>query len=303
MPNELHAELRYHAPGPRTAGRHLQKIRALNPFGSGPPGPHSHAREETRACLGTRRPAHTPAMTGSPMRRLRQSGALDPDTGEVIVIPRLPRVAGASKPPGWDRWPAAEKAEHLLGLSLDRMRDYLSWPPDDLDPHRLAAQVQVIRVVAMVAAKVGERRPDPEVAERFRRAMERAARDEGAAERFRQAMARTAALDKASLYGENRAGRGGCLEKSGRPRKLRPVFRDFVPPLKSPPSLHKAATMRKRPRNARRSAVVRLLTTDFAVAGYSAAVEAPAFLPALTSLYTLGRRAFTADPSFLPLLA
>ena len=60
------------------------------------------------------------------------------------------------------------------------MRDYLSWPPDDLDPHRLAAQVQVIRVVAMVAAKVGERRPDPEVEERFR-----------------QAMARTAALDKA----------------------------------------------------------------------------------------------------------
>ena len=31
---------------------------------------------------------------------------------------------------------------------------------------------QVIRVVAMVAAKVGERRPDPEVAERFRWLME-----------------------------------------------------------------------------------------------------------------------------------
>jgi hypothetical protein len=63
------------------------------------------------------------------MRRLRKTGALDPTTGEVVVIPRLPHVAGASKPPGWDRWPAAEKVEHLLGLSLDRMRDYLSWRP------------------------------------------------------------------------------------------------------------------------------------------------------------------------------
>ena len=35
------------------------------------------------------------------------------------------------------------------------MHDYLSWPADDLDPYRLAAQTQVIRVIAMVAAKVG----------------------------------------------------------------------------------------------------------------------------------------------------
>src|SRR4029077_11806106 len=38
----------------------------------------------------------------------------------------------------------------------DRMHDYLSWPVDDLDPHRLAAQTQVIRVIAVVAAKVGD---------------------------------------------------------------------------------------------------------------------------------------------------
>ena len=50
---------------------------------------------------------------------------------------------------------AAEKVEHLLGLSLDRMHDYL-WPADSLDPYRPAAQAQVIRVVAMVAAKVGK---------------------------------------------------------------------------------------------------------------------------------------------------
>jgi hypothetical protein len=35
------------------------------------------------------------------------------------------------------------------------MHDYLSWSADGLDPHRLAAQTQVIRVAAMVAAKVG----------------------------------------------------------------------------------------------------------------------------------------------------
>ena len=43
----------------------------------------------------------------------------------------------------------------VLGLSLDRMHDYL-WPADSLDPYRPAAQAQVIRVVTMVAAKVGE---------------------------------------------------------------------------------------------------------------------------------------------------
>jgi hypothetical protein len=55
------------------------------------------------------------------------------------------------------------------------MREYLSWPADGLDPYRLAAQAQVIRVVAMVAAKVGERRADQEAAERFRQAIERSA--------------------------------------------------------------------------------------------------------------------------------
>ena len=54
--------------------------------------------------------------------------------------------AGSNKPPGWNRWSPAEKAEHLLGLSLDRMHEYLSWPADDLDLYRLATQTQVIRV-------------------------------------------------------------------------------------------------------------------------------------------------------------
>jgi hypothetical protein len=93
-------------------------------------------------------------MPGSPMRKLRKTGAVDGD-GNVVALPRLPSVTGAHKPPGWNRWSAAEKVEHLLGMSLDCMHDYLSWPADGLDPYRLAAQAQVIRVVAMVAAKVG----------------------------------------------------------------------------------------------------------------------------------------------------
>ena len=36
------------------------------------------------------------------------------------------------------------------------MHDYLFWPADGLDPYRLAAQTQIIRVVEMIAAKVGD---------------------------------------------------------------------------------------------------------------------------------------------------
>jgi hypothetical protein len=36
------------------------------------------------------------------------------------------------------------------------MHDYSSWPADELNPHWLAAQTQVIRVVAVVATKVGD---------------------------------------------------------------------------------------------------------------------------------------------------
>jgi hypothetical protein len=96
------------------------------------------------------------------MRKLRKTGAVDAG-GNVVIIPRLPSVTGAHKPPGWNRWSAAEKVEYLLRMSLDRMHDYLSWPADGLDPYRLAAQTQVLRVVAMVAAKVGvEARREPD---------------------------------------------------------------------------------------------------------------------------------------------
>ena len=80
------------------------------------------------------------------MRRLRKTGAVDQD-GHVVTIPRLPSVAGSNKPPGWNRWSDAERVEHLLGMSLDRMHDYLSWSVNSLDPYRLAARTQIVRVI------------------------------------------------------------------------------------------------------------------------------------------------------------
>jgi hypothetical protein len=61
-------------------------------------------------------PSHSRPMPSSPMRKLRKTGAVDPD-GYVVTIPRLPSVAGSNKPPGWNRWSDAEKVEHLLGMS------------------------------------------------------------------------------------------------------------------------------------------------------------------------------------------
>jgi hypothetical protein len=80
-------------------------------------------------------------MAGCPMRRARKAGAPDAgESGSVVAFPYLPRVVGADKPPGWNGWSAVEKVEHLLGMSLDRIHDYLGWSPHELDPHRLAAQ-------------------------------------------------------------------------------------------------------------------------------------------------------------------
>ena len=81
------------------------------------------------------------------MRKLRKTGSVDQD-GNVITIPRLPSVAGSNKPPGWNLWGPAEKAEHLLGLSLDRMHDYLPGSPTNLIPtglqhrHRLSVSLR-----------------------------------------------------------------------------------------------------------------------------------------------------------------
>lgn len=93
-------------------------------------------------------------MAGNPLSRQRNAKILDQD-GNLISVPRLPTINGSNKPRGWNGRSPAEKAEHLLGMSLDRMYDYLAWPADELDPCRLAAQTTVIRVITLISTKLG----------------------------------------------------------------------------------------------------------------------------------------------------
>jgi hypothetical protein len=70
-------------------------------------------------------------MASSPMRKLRNTGARDADGNVVPSHACRPSRVHRSHL-GWNRWSAAENVEHLLGMSLDRMHDYLSWPADGL---------------------------------------------------------------------------------------------------------------------------------------------------------------------------
>ena len=65
--------------------------------------------EEPRP-VRTGRTKQEPVMTGFPMRKLRKTGAVDQE-GNVVIIPRLPSVTGANKPPGWNQWSAAQKED------------------------------------------------------------------------------------------------------------------------------------------------------------------------------------------------
>ena len=89
-------------------------------------------------------------MAGSPLKRQRKLGIRAED-GSIIAFPRMPRVSAL--PPGWRHWSPAEKIEHLLGMSLDRCYEILSWPMTDLDPFRFSVWVQVWRVVFTIGIK------------------------------------------------------------------------------------------------------------------------------------------------------
>ena len=89
-------------------------------------------------------------MAGSPLKRQRKLGVRAED-GSVIAFPYMPRVS--ELPPGWQHCSPAEKIEHLLGMSLDRCYEVLSWPMTDLDPFRLSVWVQVWRVVFAIGIK------------------------------------------------------------------------------------------------------------------------------------------------------
>ena len=83
-------------------------------------------------------------MPGMPKRRGRQ----------VAEYPPVDKAPDAT----WRALKtAAEKVEHLLTISLDRTYEILSVPLEEAreDIHILSAQMQALRVVILVAAKVG----------------------------------------------------------------------------------------------------------------------------------------------------
>ena len=90
-------------------------------------------------------------MAGSPIKRIRKAGITDPVTGELVPFPYMPRVA--ELPPGWRWFSTAEKVEHLLGMSLDRAAEILTWPLAELDPLQLSLRMQVWRVVFMFGVR------------------------------------------------------------------------------------------------------------------------------------------------------
>ena len=82
------------------------------------------------------------------MKRMRRNGVTDPVTSELVPFPYMPRVADL--PRGWWHWSPAQKIEHLLGMSLDRAHQILTWPVAELDPLRLSLWMQVWHVVFII---------------------------------------------------------------------------------------------------------------------------------------------------------
>jgi hypothetical protein len=88
------------------------------------------------------------------MRKRRKTIAVDQD-GNLVTIPRLPASPEpTSHPTGTGG--VQRKRSSISSASASTACRNLSWHADDLDPYRLAAQTQVIRVVAMLAAKLGD---------------------------------------------------------------------------------------------------------------------------------------------------
>jgi hypothetical protein len=89
-------------------------------------------------------------MPGSPLKRQRKAG-IRADDGSVIAFLYMPRTRDL--PHGWRHWSPTEKIEHLLGMSLDRCYEILSWSLAELDPLHLSLRMQVWRVIFMGGTK------------------------------------------------------------------------------------------------------------------------------------------------------
>jgi hypothetical protein len=108
-----------------------------------------------RALLGTQRLPHVRAMAGCPIRRARRAADGEPGDGGGVAFSFLPRVGRADKPPGWNRGREPRRPSISSACRSTASTIISAWSPHELDPHRLAAQSQAVRVVVMIAATVG----------------------------------------------------------------------------------------------------------------------------------------------------
>jgi hypothetical protein len=92
-------------------------------------------------------------MPGSPLKRQRKAGAVDPVTGERVPFPRLTHPRAGLSHVEWRALSPDGKIERLLGMSIGRAAEIMSRPLAECDPARLAVNMQVWRVVFMIGTK------------------------------------------------------------------------------------------------------------------------------------------------------
>jgi hypothetical protein len=92
-------------------------------------------------------------MAGSPLKRQRKAGVVDPVTGELVPFPYLSHPRAGLSNAQWRALSPGEKVERLLNMPLDRAAEILTWPLAELDPLRLSLRMQVWRIVFMIGMK------------------------------------------------------------------------------------------------------------------------------------------------------
>jgi hypothetical protein len=92
-------------------------------------------------------------MPGSPLKRQRKAGVSDPASGELVQFPRLTHPRAGLSHAEWRALSPGGKIERLLGMSLDRAAEIMSWPLAECDSPRLAVKMQVWRVVFTICVK------------------------------------------------------------------------------------------------------------------------------------------------------
>lgn len=64
-----------------------------------------------------------------------------------------PNFPVSAKPDGWAEYSLAVKLEVAFGCAVDRAMDYLLWPPEQCNPHMLAAQKEAVMRMLAIGAK------------------------------------------------------------------------------------------------------------------------------------------------------